>query len=97
MAILLSNFIYFFYVFLNLAAFVLVLEWFFYFMPGQQLNGIRKTLFNLSFPLLSCSERFFSIRWGRFHSRGLLMAFLFWMLGYLGLPWLILYSYSLRG
>ena len=78
-------------------AFVLILEWLFYLMPGGQLNGIRKELFNITFPLLSWSERFFSVRWGGFNSRGLLTAALFWLVSYFGLPWLALYSYSLRG
>jgi len=97
MTILLSDFFYLLTLLLDLTALVLVLEWVLYFVPGAPLNGARKLVFNLTFPLLSWSERFFSIRLGSFNSRGLLTAVLLLAVSCLGLPWLILYSYSLRG
>ena len=97
MASILSDFFYLLTLLLDLAALVLVLEWILYFAPGASLNRVRKLVFNLTFPLLSWSERFFSIRLGSFNSRGLLTAVLLLAVSYLGLPWLILYSYSLRG
>ncbi|HXL73101.1 MAG TPA: hypothetical protein VN963_05685 [bacterium] len=97
MASFLSDFAYLLMVLLDLMALFLILEWFFYFMPGAPLNGIRKVFFYLTYPLLGWSDRFFSIRLGLFNSRGLLTALLLLVIGYLGMPWLILFSYSLRG
>jgi hypothetical protein len=97
MASLLSDFAYFLTALLDLAGLVLVLEWLFYFLPGAWLNGIRKVFFYTTYPLLEWSDRFFSIRLGGFNSRGLFTAFLLWGISYLGVPWLILFSYSLRG
>jgi len=96
MAFLLSGFAYFLTVLLDLMTLLLILEWFFYFMPGASLNGIRKLFFYLTYPLLGWSDRFFSVRLGLFNSRGLFTALLLWGIGYLGVPWLILFSYSLR-
>ena len=97
MASLLSDFGYLLIVLLDMAALLLILEWLFYFLPGASLNGIRKVFFYITYPLLEWSDRFFSIRLGFFNSRGLFTAFLLWGISYLGVPWLILFSYSLRG
>jgi len=96
MAFLLSEFAYLLTALLNLMALLLILEWFFYFMPGAPFNRVRKMFFYLTYPLLGWSDRFFSVRLGLFNSRGLFTALLMWGVGYLGLPWLILFSYSLR-
>jgi hypothetical protein len=82
---------------LDLTALVLVLECLSFNLSGSQWNGIRRGFFTLTYPLLSWSEKGFSIRLGNFNSRGLLMALLIFMVGYLGLPWLVILSYSLRG
>jgi hypothetical protein len=97
MAILLSDFFYFLTFLLDLTALVLILEWVLHFVPGAPLNGVRKLVFNLTFQLLFWSERFFSIRLGSFNSRGLLTAGLLLAVSCLGIPWLIIFSYSLRG
>jgi hypothetical protein len=89
MAHLISDFLYFLSFFITLIALVLILEWVFYFVPGAQLNSIRKMLFNVSYPFLSWSERFFSIRIGLFNSRGLFTAVLLLAVVYLGIPWLV--------
>jgi hypothetical protein len=92
-----SDFAYLLTILLDLIGLVLILECLFYFVPGASLNRIRKALFYLTFPVLSWSDRFFSVRVGLFNSRGLLTALLLWSIIYLGMPWLILLSYSLRG
>jgi len=92
-----SNFAYLLTVLLDLISFVLILEFVFYFVPSALLNKIRKALFRLTFPWLSWSDRFFSVRIGLFNSRGLFTALLLWGVSYLGVPWLIILSYSLRG
>jgi hypothetical protein len=97
MASLLSYFTYFLMVLLDGAVLLLVLEWFFYFLPSASLNWIRKVLFYTTYPLLKWSDRFFSIHSGFFNSRGLFTAILLWGVSYLAVPWLILFSYSLRG
>src|ERR1700679_3596125 len=96
MAFLLSDFAYLLTALLNLTALLLILEWFFYFMPGASFNGVRKIFFYLTYPLLGWSDCFFSVRLGLFNSRGLFTALLMWGVGYLGVPWLILFSYSLK-
>jgi hypothetical protein len=88
----LSDFAYLLMILLDLTALFLILEWFFYFIPGAPLNGIRKVLFYLTYPLLWWSDRFFSVRLGLFNSRGLFTALLLWGIGYLGLSWLIFFS-----
>jgi len=97
MALLLSDFFYLLTFLLDLTSLVLVLEWLLHIVPSVALNGIRKFVFNLTYPLLSWSDRLFSIRWGLFNSRGLLTAVLLLAISCLGLPWLILYGYALRG
>ena len=91
-----SDFAYLLTALLNLMALLLILEWIFYFMPGAPFNGIRKIFFYLTYPLLVWSDRFFSVRLDLFNSRGLFTALLLWGVGYLGVAWLILFSYSLR-
>src|SRR5579859_6600684 len=81
---------------LDLAALLLILEWFFHLVPGAGLNFIRRTLFQATYPLIQFSDRFFSIRWGSFHSRGFFMALLLLLLSRYGIPWLVLLSYPLR-
>jgi len=95
-AFLISDFAYLLTSLLDLTALLLVLEWFFYFMPGALFNRIRKIFFYLTCPLLGWSDRFFLVRFGLFNSRGLFTALLLWGVGYLGVPWLILFSYLLR-
>jgi len=80
-----------------LLAFLLVLEWLFHELPGSGLNFARRALFRISLPWLKWCEQFFSLKVGSFNSRGLFMALLFLVISRYGLPWLILFSYSLRG
>jgi hypothetical protein len=83
-------------VLLDLAALLLVLEWLAHLFPGAWPNFARRALFNAVFPLLKWNEHFLSIKWGPFHSRGLLLAVFLLAVSYLGVPWLVLLSYSLR-
>jgi hypothetical protein len=78
-------------------AFLLCLEWVLHAVPGAGLNPVRRGLFLSLFPLLSLSERFFSIEIGKFRSRGLLLALSLSIIGRYGVPWLVLASYGLRG
>ncbi len=82
---------------LNLAAFVLLVEWLLHAVRGPALNGFRRLFFLVSYPLLKWSDGFLSIRWGSFNSRGLLTAILFLAVSRYGIPWLVLLAYSLRG
>lgn len=83
-------------VLLDLSALLLVLEWFVHFLPGTALHPVRRILFNTTFPILKLNQYFLSLKWGRFDTRGLLLALFFWFLGRFGVPWLVLLSYSLR-
>ena len=82
---------------LNLAAFLLFAEWLVHSLPGAGLNGIRKLLFEASFPLLRWSDLFLSVTGRAFHSRGLLTGLLLLMIEHYAVPWLVILSYSLRG
>lgn len=82
---------------LNLAAFVLAVEWLLHALPGPGLNGFRRLFFMASYPLLKWTDGFLSFRWGSFNSRGLLTAILFLAVSRYGIPWLVLMAYSLRG
>jgi hypothetical protein len=93
----LADFAYFLALMCDLIALLLVLEWFFHTFPGAGLNGIRRFLFQTSFPFLSWSETFLSFKWGSFQTRGLLIAFFLIAISHLGVPWLVLLSFSLRG
>jgi len=97
MASIFSNLIYVFSALLRFTVLVLVLEWIFFFLPAVKFNGIRRVLFKISSFLLSWTSDFFSIQYGAFRFRGLLFAFLLWMASFYGVPWLVLFSYSLRG
>lgn len=92
-----TNIVYVLTALLDLTAFVLALECLSFNLSGSQWNGLRKALFNLTYPLLLWSENFFSLRLGRFNTRGLLTALMLLLVSYLGLPWLVILSYSLRG
>lgn len=83
--------------FCNLAAYLLILEWFVHVLPGAGLNFARRALFNASFPLLKLSDRFFALKWGFFNSRGLLTAVLLLLVSRYAVPWLVFFSYSIRG
>jgi hypothetical protein len=81
----------------NLGAFLLFLEWLVHLLPGAGLNPVRRGLFRISFPLLQWSDRYCAVKWGTLNSRGILLAALLLMVGRYGVPWLILFSFSLRG
>jgi hypothetical protein len=97
MGTVMTNIVYVLTALLDLTAFVLALECLSFNLSGSQWNGLRKALFNLTYPLLLWSENFFSLRLGRFNTRGLLTALMLLLVSYLGLPWLVILSYSLRG
>ena|SRR5579859_3956429 len=80
-----------------LLAFVLLVEWFFHLLPGWWLNPVRRFLFRLSFPLLKWGEACFPLRIGSVDFTPLLMALTLLMISRYGIPWLILWSFSLRG
>jgi hypothetical protein len=88
---------YFLVLLCDLGALLLILEWLVHVLPGGWLNPVRKVLFEVSFPLLKWSDNFLSIRWGTFNSRGLLTAVLLLVLSRCAIPWLIFFSYTLRG
>jgi hypothetical protein len=81
----------------NLAAYLLILEWFIHALPGAGLNFARRALFKASFPLLKLSDRFFDLKWGFFNSRGLLLAVLLLLVSRYGVPWLVFFGFSMRG
>lgn len=97
MAFLVSDFAYGLSFLCNLGAFVLILEWLTHTLPGAWLNPVRKGLFELAFPFLRWSDRFFTFRMDSFNARGLLMAILFLAVSFCGIPWLVVLSYSVRG
>ena len=84
-------------VLLDLAAVLLILEWLVHLLPGAGLNFARRGLFLATYPLIKWSDGFFSIRRGSFNSRGFFTAVLFLLLSRYGIPWLVLWGYSLRG
>ena len=81
----------------DLGALLLFLEWLVHALPGGWLNSVRKGLFEASFPLLKWSDNFLSLRCGTFNSRGLVTALLLLILGRCAIPWLVFFSYTLRG
>jgi hypothetical protein len=97
MVTVILNSVYLLTALIDLVAFVLVLECLAFNLSGSQWNGVRKVLFNLTYPLLLWSENFLSLRLGRFNTRGLVTALLLLVVSYLGLPWLAFLGYSLRG
>ncbi len=96
MAYLIADLAYFLAILCNLGTFLLMLEWLVHLLPGAGLNPIRRGLFRASFPFLQWCDRYFAVKWGSFNSRGLLLAFLFFVLGRYGVPCLILFSFSFR-
>lgn len=96
MAYLISNLAYLLTLICGLGAFLLVLEWLVHTLPGAWLNPVRKGLFEISFPLLKWSDRFFSFRLDSFNARGLLTAIFLLAVGFCGVPWLVILSYSMR-
>jgi hypothetical protein len=82
---------------LDVAGVLLIAEWVLHWAPSAMLNSLRRAFFRVCFPLLNFSERFFSFRLGRFQTRGLLTAILFFIISHFGVPWLVYFSYTLRG
>ena len=97
MGYLIADFAYLLAVLCDLGAVLLILEWLLHVLPGGTLNPIRRGLFALTFPLLKWSDRFLSFRWDTFNSRGLLTAVLLLAVSRCAVPWLVLFSYTLRG
>jgi hypothetical protein len=97
MAYFIADLAYLLAILCDLLAILLALEWLVHLLPGPGLNFARRVLFRASLPWLKWCDRFFSLKVGSFNSRGLFMALLFLAIGRYGLPWLILFSYSLRG
>lgn len=88
---------YFFALLCDLCAFLLIVEWLVHVLPGAWLNPVRRGLFEVSFPLLKWSDRFLSFRLDSFNARGLLTALLLLVISFCGVPWLVVFSYSMRG
>jgi hypothetical protein len=82
---------------LNVVGILLIVEWVFHWTPGAALNPLRRVFFRVCFPLLNFSDRYFSFQLGKFRTRGLLTAILFFMISHFGVPWLVYFSYALRG
>ncbi|HUO58607.1 MAG TPA: hypothetical protein VMV05_10575 [bacterium] len=81
----------------DIAAFLLLLEWLVHLLPGAGLNPLRRSLFLMLYPLLKFSDRFLSFKWPGGGTRGLLAALILVLISRYGLPWLVLFSFSLRG
>jgi hypothetical protein len=81
---------------LDVAGILLIAEWMLHGTPGVALNPLRRAFFQICFPLLNFSERYFSFQLGRFQTRGLLTALLFFIISHFGVPWLVYFSYTLR-
>ena len=97
MAYLISDGAYLLAFLLNIAGLLLMAECVLHWVPGTALNPLRRAFFQICFPLLNFSDMFLSIRWDRFHSRGLLTAILLFLISYIGVPWLVYFSFALRG
>jgi hypothetical protein len=97
MAYLAADLAYLLLLLCDLGAFLLILEWLVHLLPGAGLNPMRRVLFRISFPFLRWSDRYCVMKWGSFHSRGLLLAVFLVAIGRYGIPWLVLFSFSLRG
>ncbi len=97
MAYLLANLAYLLSLLSDLTAFLLIMEWLVHVLPGAWLNPVRRGLFEIIFPLLKFSDRFLSFRLDSFNARGLLTAVLLLAVNWFGIPWLVVFSYSLRG
>ncbi len=97
MAIFIADLAYLLGLFCYLGAFLLLLEWFVHLLPGSSLNSARRLLFLASFPLLEWSESVLPLKWGGFKSRGLFTAVLFLIIARYLVPWLVLFSFSMRG
>ncbi len=78
-------------------ALVMMLEWFSHALPGSFLNSIRRFSFYLCLPLFKVSRGWFSFQWHGFDSRGLGLAFALWIVGRFGVPWLVIWGFSLKG
>jgi uncharacterized protein YggT (Ycf19 family) len=81
----------------DLGALLLALEWLTHFLPGETLNPLRRVLFRITFPFLKFGDQFFPTKWGKFNSRGLIMAVFLIVISRYGMPWLVLLSFSMRG
>lgn len=97
MGYLISDLAYLVALFCNLGALLLVVEWLVHALPGAWLNPLRRGLFEISFPILKFSDRFLSFQMDSFNSRGLLAALLLLAIGHYGVPWLVVYGFSVRG
>src|SRR5690242_11651391 len=80
-----------------LMAFVLLVEWLFHLLPGAWLNSVRRLLFRISFPMLKMGEACFPLRIGAVDLTALLMALTLLAICRYGIPWLILWGFSIRG
>jgi uncharacterized protein YggT (Ycf19 family) len=97
MGYLIADLAYLLAILCDLGAVLLIVEWLVHVLPGAWLNPIRRGLFKLCFPLLKLSDQFLPFRWDSFNARGLLTAFLLLAISRCGIPWLVVFSYSLRG
>lgn len=97
MAYLIADIAYLLSLLCDLGAFLLIVEWIVHVLPGAWLNPVRRGLFEISFPVLKWSDRFLSFQLDSFNSRGLLTALLLLIISCYGVPWLVVFSYSLRG
>ncbi len=96
MAYLIANLAYLLSLLCDVTAFLLIMEWLVHVLPGAWLNSVRRGLFEIVFPLLKFSDQFLSFRLDSFNARGFLTAVLLLAINWLGIPWLVAFSYSLR-
>jgi len=78
-------------------AIVLMMDWFFHALPGGLLNPLRRFFFYLGSSFLETSRGWFSFQWKGIDSRGLGLAFALWMVGRFGVPWLVIWCFTLKG
>lgn len=77
--------------------FLLSLEWLVHSLPGAGLNPLRRTLFQVAYPILRTSDRYFPLSFGNWNARGLLVAVVLWVLAKGLIPWVVWAGYTLKG
>jgi hypothetical protein len=78
-------------------ALILMMEWLVHALPGSSLNPFRRFFFYLGYPFLKIGRGWFSFQWNGFDSRGLGLSLALWMMGRFGVPWLVLWGFTLKG
>ena len=77
--------------------FLLALEWLVHSLPGTGLNPLRKMLFQVAYPILWTSDRYFPLSLGNWNTRGLLVALVLWVLARGFFSWVIWLGFTMKG